>query len=275
MLFIVLLLCLSPASASPGTKTTQANPSFGVPILLYHRFDTRVNDTMTVTTAVFESHLAYLREKGFRVIPLRRLVDWYQGKAPAPPPNSVVLVADDGHKSIHSHMLPIIRKYNVPVTLFIYPSALSNADYAMTWDQLRALKKTGLFDVQSHSYWHPNFRKERKKLPRDEYLKFVDIQLKKSKQKLEKEVGGQIDMIAWPFGELPDQDLVEKAKAAGYVAAFTIVRRAASPQDSSMLLPRFLLHNTDKGKAFEAIVHPLNSSYQSRQPQVQQKTKPH
>jgi peptidoglycan/xylan/chitin deacetylase (PgdA/CDA1 family) len=82
-------------------------------------------------------------------------------------------------------------------------------------------------------------------------------------------------MIAWPFGELPDQDLVEKAKAAGYVAAFTIVRRAASPQDSSMLLPRFLLHNTDKGKAFEAIVHPLNSSYQSRQPQVQQKTKPH
>jgi peptidoglycan/xylan/chitin deacetylase (PgdA/CDA1 family) len=126
----------------------------------------------------------------------------------------------------------------------------------MTWDQLRALKKTGLFDVQSHSYWHPNFRKERKKLPRDEYLKFVDIQLKKSKQKLEKEVGGQIDMIAWPFGELPDQDLVAKAKATGYVAAFTIVRRAANPQDFSMMLPRFLLHDSDKGKAFEAAINP-------------------
>jgi len=274
MLFIVLLLCLSPASASPGTKTTPTNSSFGVPILLYHRFDTRANDTMTVTTAVFESHLTYLREKGFHVIPLRRLVDWHLGKAPAPPPKSVVLVADDGHKSIYSHMLPIIRKYNVPVTLFIYPSAISNAEYAMTWEQLRALKKTGLFDVQSHSYWHPNFRKERNTLPHAEYLKFVDIQLRKSKTKLEKEVGGQVDMIAWPFGERPDQELVKKAKAAGYVAGFTIVRRAATPQESSMMLPRFLLLNSDKGKAFEAIVHTATNGAQSRQPQVQQRTNP-
>jgi peptidoglycan/xylan/chitin deacetylase (PgdA/CDA1 family) len=211
---------------------------------------------MTVTTAVFESHLAYLQANGFRVIPLRRLVDWYQGKAPAPPPKSVVLVADDGHRSIYTWMLPSIRKYHVPVTLFIYPSAISNANYALTWDQLRALKKTGLFDIQSHSYWHPNFIKERKKLSREEYLKFVDIQLKKSKGKLEQELGGQVDMIAWPFGGLPDLDLLEHARKAGYVAAFTIAHRAAVPQDSPMLLPRFLLHNTDKEKVFKAIGNP-------------------
>ena len=119
---------------------------------------------MTMTTAVFESQLAYLRANGYRVIPLQRLVDWYLGKAPAPPAKSVVLVADDGHKSIYTWMLPIIRKYNMPVTLFIYPSAISNANYALTWDQLRTLKKTGLFDIQSHSYWHPNFKKEKKKV---------------------------------------------------------------------------------------------------------------
>ena len=91
---------------------------------------------------------------------------------------------------------------------------------------------------------------------RDEYLKFVDMQLKKSKGKLEKELGGQVDMIAWPFGGLPDQVLLEEAKKAGYVAAFTIVRRAASPQDTPLLLPRFLLLNSDRGKAFEAVVNP-------------------
>jgi hypothetical protein len=171
-------------------------------------------------------------------------VDWHLGKALAPPPKSVVLVADDGFKSTQIRLSEIQRAGY----LFIYPSAISNADYAMTWDQLRALKKTGLFDVQSHSYWHPNFKRERIKLSRDEYLKFVDIQLKKSKQKLEKEVGGQIDMIAWPFGELPDQDLVVKAKAAGYVAAFTIVRRA-NPQ-IHMLLPSF--SPLRQGKVFEA-----------------------
>jgi len=257
ILCIVLLLCLSAVSASANTKATQPMQSFRVPILLYHRFDTHATNYMTVTPAVFESQLSYLQKNGYRVIPLRRLVDWYAGKAPAPPAKSVVLVADDGHRSIYSQMLPIARKYNMPVTLFIYPSAISNADYAMTWDQLRALKKTGLFDIQSHSYWHPNFKKEKKKLPRDEYLKFVDIQLKKSKQKLEKEMGGQVDMIAWPFGGLPDQDLLEKARQAGYSAAFTIVRRSASPQDPAMLLPRFIVLDSDRGKAFETLVNPL------------------
>jgi len=256
LLFIALLLCLSAVSASASTKTTRAEQSFRVPILLYHRFDTRATNFMTVTPAVFESQLSYLRKNGYRVIPLRRLVDWHLGKAPAPPAKSVVLVADDGHRSIYTQMLPIARKYNMPVTLFIYPSAISNADYAMTWDQLRILKKTGLFDIQSHSYWHPNFKKEKKKLTREEYVKFVDIQLKKSKQKLEKEMGGQVDLIAWPFGGLPDQELLERARQAGYSAAFTIVRRAASPQDPAMLLPRFIVLDSDRGKTFEALVNP-------------------
>jgi len=256
LLSIVLLLCLSAVSASANTRAIQPKQSFRVPILLYHRFDPRATNFMTVTPAVFESQLSYLRTNGYRVIPLRRLVDWYGGRAPAPPAKSVVLVADDGHRSIFTQMLPIARKYNMPVTLFIYPSAISNADYAMTWDQLRALKKTGLFDIQSHSYWHPNFKKEKKKLTRDEYLKFVDIQLIKSKQKLEKEMGGQVDMIAWPFGGLPDQDLLKKARQAGYSAAFTIVRRAASPQDPAILLPRFIVLDSDRGKTFEALVNP-------------------
>jgi peptidoglycan/xylan/chitin deacetylase (PgdA/CDA1 family) len=215
---------------------------------------------MTVTRAVFESQMAYLQEKGYRVIPLRRLVDWHLGKAPAPPPKSVVLVADDGHKSIFSQMLPVVRKYQMPVTLFVYPSAISNADYAMTWDQLRALKKTGLFDIQSHTYWHPNFKKEKNKLNQGEYRKFVDLQLIKSKQKLEKELGGRVDMIAWPFGGLPDQDLLERAHSAGYSAAFTIVRRAVSPQDSAMLLPRFIVLDSDRGKTFESLLNPLSQN---------------
>jgi peptidoglycan/xylan/chitin deacetylase (PgdA/CDA1 family) len=211
---------------------------------------------MTVSTAVFESQLVYLRDHGYHTIPLHRLVDCLLGRAPAPPPKSVVLAADDGHSSIYTLMLPLARKYNVPVTLFIYPSAISNADYALTWDQLRSLKKTGLFDIQSHSYWHPNFRKERKKMPREEYLRFVDIQLKKSKGKLEKELGGHVSMLAWPFGESPDRELMENAKQAGYLAAFTIVRRGASPQDHPMMLPRFIILDSDRGKTFEAILAP-------------------
>jgi peptidoglycan/xylan/chitin deacetylase (PgdA/CDA1 family) len=224
-----------------------------VPILLYHRFGPTVADGMTVTTPVFEEHLKYLRANGYHVIPLRQLTDWYQKKGPAPAPKSVVIVEDDAHKSVYSDMYPLAKKYNVPVTIFIYPSAVSNAKYAMTWEQLREMKKSGLFDFQSHTYWHPNFKQERKKLKPTEFDKLVTSQLQKAKGKIEKELGGTVDLLAWPFG-IYDDDLLRRASAAGYTAAFTIERRHATAADSVMKLPRYLLINADQGKAFAQIL---------------------
>lgn len=223
--------------------------SFRVPILLYHRLGATVADGMTITTPVFESHMKYLHDNGYTVIPLRQLVDHYRGKGPAPKPKSVVIVEDDAHKSVYSDMLPIIRKYRYPVTVFTYPSAISNATYAMTWDQLRELKKTGLFDIQSHTFWHPNFKRDRRKMQPAEFEKSVTIQLQKSKARLEKELGGTVDLLAWPFG-IYDDYLLKKAAEAGYVATFTIERRHATASDSIMKLPRYLLINADSGKAF-------------------------
>jgi peptidoglycan/xylan/chitin deacetylase (PgdA/CDA1 family) len=223
--------------------------SFRVPILLYHRFGPTVADGMTITTSVFASQMKYLHDNGYTVIPLRQLVDHYRGKAPAPKPKSVVIVEDDAHKSVYSEMLPVIRKYGYPVTIFAYPSAISNAKYAMTWEQLRELKKTGLFDVQSHTYWHPNFKKERKKLSGPELDQLVMTQLRKSKARLQTELGGNVDMLAWPFG-IYDEYLLGKAGEAGYVATFTIERRHATSSDPVMKLPRYLMVNADNGKAF-------------------------
>lgn len=243
---LILLIILSPNSHA-------AQPEVNVPILLYHRFGPTVADGMTIKTSVFEEHLKYLKDNGYKVIPLRQLVNWYQKKGPAPAPKSVVIVEDDAHKSVYSDMYPLAKKYNVPVTIFIYPSAVSNAKYAMTWDQLRELKKSGLFDFQSHTYWHPNFKNERKKLKPVEFDKLVSSQLSKAKVKIEKELGGTVDLIAWPFG-IYDDDLLKRAAAAGYSGSFTIVRRHATATDSVMKLPRYLLINADQGKSFAAIL---------------------
>ena len=249
MLNYVLLLILIAASLLLTPFSATAADSFRVPILLYHRFGPTVADGMTITTPVFESHMKYLKDNGYKVIPLRQLIEHYRGKAPAPLPKSVVIVEDDAHKSVYSDMLPIIRKYGYPVTVFTYPSAISNAKYAMTWDQLRELKKTGLFDFQSHTYWHPNFKKERRKLRPQDLENLVMTQLRKSKTKLESELGSKVDMLAWPFG-IYDDYLIAKASEAGYVATFTIERRHATATDPVMKLPRYLLVNADSGKAF-------------------------
>ncbi len=243
LLLMFALLCPSAGAASAGGKTF-SRPR--VPILIYHRFGPVVADGMTVTTAVFESQLRYLKENGFTVIPLRSLVYYFLGKAPAPPPRAVVITSDDGHRSVYTDMLPLARKYRIPVTLFIYPSAISNASYAMTWEQLREIKRTGLFDIQSHTYWHPNFRKEKRRLKSADYAKFVDMQLKKSRERIEKEVGGKVDMLAWPFG-IYDDWLMTRAREDGYIAAFTIVRRNATASDNIMALPRYIMTDRDRG----------------------------
>ncbi len=249
MRFILALLVLT--ILAPNSYAAQ--PEVNVPILLYHRFGATVADGMTIKTSVFEEHLKYLKENGYKVIPLRQLVNWYQKKGPAPAPKSVVIVEDDAHKTVYSDMYPLAKKYNVPVTIFIYPSAVSNAKYAMTWDQLRELKKSGLFDFQSHTYWHPNFKRERKKLKPADFDKLVSSQFLKAKDKIAKELGVTVDLLAWPFG-IYDDDLLRRAAAAGYTGTFTIERRHATAAESVMKLPRYLLINADQGKNFAAIL---------------------
>lgn len=255
VLFVFSLFLTPVLAATPQLKQQKpaVTQEVNVPILLYHRFGPTVADGMTIKTSVFEEHLKYLRDNGYKVIPLRQLVDWYLKKGPAPAPKSVVIVEDDAHKTVYSDMLPLAKKYNVPVTVFVYPSAISNAKYAMTWDQLRELKKTGLFDFQSHTYWHPNFKKDRKKMAPAEFEKSVDTQLTKSKARLEKELGVKVDMLAWPFG-IYDDHLLQKAAAAGYITTFTIERHHAGAADSVRKLPRYLLINADQGKTFAQIL---------------------
>jgi peptidoglycan/xylan/chitin deacetylase (PgdA/CDA1 family) len=246
--FAMALLCLCVLVNAAG-----AEEMAGVPVLGYHRFGPTVADSMTVTTPVFESQLKWLVDNQFTVISLRTLVDALRGQGPPPPAKSVVITVDDGHQSVYSQMLPLVRKYSIPVTLFIYPSAISNASYAMTWDQLKELKQTGLFDIQSHSYWHPNFHKEKKKLPPADYQKLVETQLKKSRAVLEEKSGSRVDILAWPFG-IYDEALEKDAEQAGYVAAFSIDHRHATQSDRMMALPRYLIANGDGTKGFQAIV---------------------
>ncbi len=254
LLIVALFVGFVRLPAECGTRQkTLAQEGARVPVLLYHRFGPVVSDSMTVTTSVFKVNLDYIRANGFTVIPLKRLVDYYLKKGPPPPAGSVVIVADDGHKSVYTEMLPLVKKYRIPVTLFIYPSAISNAPYAMTWEELRELRKTGLFDIQGHTFWHPNFKQEKKRLSPASYEKFVREQLEKSKFRLEKELGVRVDMLAWPFG-ICDDDLVRQAAGAGYIAAFTIERGHAAGGDNVMKLPRYLMRDTDRGKTFENLL---------------------
>ncbi len=236
-----------------ATSSVLADNSIEVPILAYHNFDPSVPGSMTVSTRKFEEQLKWLKDNGYTVIPLQDLVSYLQGKTSSLPEKSVVITADDGKKSVYTYMLPLAKKYNIPVTLFIYPSAISNASYAMTWQQLKELKDTGLFDIQGHTYWHPNFKTEKKKLSEADYQKLVDTQLVKSKKVLEDKLNINVTLLAWPFG-IYDDYLEKQAQQAGYVAAFSIDDRLASRSENMMSQPRYLMVEGHSMQTFASIV---------------------
>ena len=242
------------AVLAEGSAARQQAPlSLEASILLYHRFGPVVHDSMTVKTATFRTQLEYLKEHKYPIVPLRTLVNHLLGKGPAPPTHAVVITVDDGHSSVFTEMLPLVRENRVPVTLFIYPSAISNASYAMKWDQLAELSRTGFFDIQSHTYWHPNFKTEKRRLSPEAYRSFVTMQFTKPRAVLRDKAGVDATMLAWPFG-IYDDELITTASQSGYVAGFTLDRRLVTPRERMMALPRFLVMDSDAGGRFAAML---------------------
>jgi peptidoglycan/xylan/chitin deacetylase (PgdA/CDA1 family) len=247
------LLSSSPGRTAEPPATPRRMGDVRVPILLYHRFGPVLTDEMTVTTPVFEAQLREIAQRGYRVAPLRALLAAL-GEANAPAlERSVVLTVDDGHRTVYSDLFPLVQRFRIPVTLFIYPTAISNADYAMTWAQLAEMKASGLVDVQSHTFWHPNFNIERKRLSPQAYQQFVHDQLTRSKTILEQRVGGTVDLLAWPFG-IYDEELMQAARAAGYTAAFSIERRPVTAAEKIMALPRYIVVDADRGGRFDTLM---------------------
>jgi len=253
---LVLLLGLSaiarPSQSHLAEARGNADEKASATILLYHRFGPASVDSMTIRTSLFAWQMGFLHDKGYKIVPIHEIVAFLEGRGELPP-RAVAITVDDGHRTVFTEMKPVVERYRIPVTLFIYPSAISNASYAMTWEQLTELQATGMFDIESHSYWHPNFHIEKRRLPADEYARFVKMQLDKSREVLDRRLNIHVDLLAWPFG-IYDDDLIAAASRSGYVAGFTIERRKVSRRENVMTIPRFIVTDRDEGKAFEALL---------------------
>lgn len=237
--------------------TALADNIINIPILCYHNLNPTVPGSMSMTPQKFEAQLKWLKDGGFIVIPLKEAVEYLQGRRASLPDKSVVITADDGWKSVYTYMLPLVQKYNIPVTLFIYPQTISEGKHAMTWAELKELQQTGLFDIQGHTYSHPNFKQTKRRMSTAGYQAFVQVELVRSKKILEEKLGSQITLLAWPFG-IYDDYLEQAAARAGYMMAFSIDARTANRRYRPMAQPRFMIVAGQSMQTFAAIVSGAN-----------------
>jgi len=233
-------LALSLLYAPLLGRTARPAPQPSVPVLVYHRFAATVLDSMTLRSSNFEAQLRMMERLDCNIIPLADWVAWRRGERATLPPRAVVLTADDGHRSQFEVMAPLLHARGWPLTLFVYPSAISNASYAMTWPQLRELLAEPGFTVQSHTFWHPNLLQERRRMSPDAFQRFAADQMRRSREVIEQRLSQPVSMLAWPFG-LSDGALWTQAAECGYQAAVTLGNRSASMQDPLYAVPRHLI----------------------------------
>jgi peptidoglycan/xylan/chitin deacetylase (PgdA/CDA1 family) len=191
-----------------------------VPILCYHRLGAGTSK-MVVSPANFEAQMAWLVRNDYRVIRLADLAPFLAGDKPLPQ-RSVVITFDDGYESVHRHALPILRKYGLPATVFVYTDFLGGGD-ALTWAQLQDMQVSGLVDVQSHSKSHRNLVERQAGETEDRYRANLDAEMRVPRDTLERRLAPlKVRHLAYPFGDA-NEAVMDSAARHGFDLAATVV----------------------------------------------------
>jgi len=118
-----------------------------VKILTYHR----VNDNefnplgMSVTVDNFEKQIRFISKK-YNVISLKQAVTFLKGEGSIPK-NPIVITFDDGYEDNYINAYPILRKYNVPATIFLTVEAIEQKHQVWLDVIEKAFVRTILQDV--------------------------------------------------------------------------------------------------------------------------------
>ncbi|MEO6338603.1 MAG: polysaccharide deacetylase family protein [Caulobacteraceae bacterium] len=217
------------------------------PILCYHRFTVGKPDRMAVSAAAFEKQLQYLRDNGFTVVPLRDLNAFLAGQGELPP-KAVVLTIDDGYRSAYEIAYPLLRRFNVPATIFVYSDFLGARD-GLTPAQLKEMAQSGLVDIQSHTKTHADLRWRKPGRPSPDYLKRTQQELAAPREKLTPVAGSGLDALAYPYGAA-DTQVLELTAKSGYALGLTVLRGGNAGWTDPLLLHRDMVFGGDSLEQF-------------------------
>ena len=170
-------------------------------VVAFHRVNDELEaDGLTVGSAKFEAFCKFFREH-FRIVPLSEQVAGC--RAAKDMGGTLSITFDDGYRDNFEIAVPILSRLGLSATFFLttayigssvtapWDRALTRAPGWMTWDQIRSLKARG-FDVGAHTDTHIDLGTAEPATIRAE--------LRTCREKLEREVGGDISLFAYPFG---------------------------------------------------------------------------
>lgn len=94
----------------------------GAVILMYHSVGDN-SELATVKLKNFKKQLDYLKKKKFNVIKLSKLARIIESGEKIQP-KTICFTFDDGYQDNYINVLPLLKKYDFPATVFISPALL-------------------------------------------------------------------------------------------------------------------------------------------------------
>lgn len=138
------------------------------------------NSSFNISTLAFERFLRKIENKN-----VIRLEQWSCSE------KFIALSFDDVPHSFYINAFPLLKKYNIPFTLFVSCSLLDTNEFISSNNLLEILS-SGLCTLGSHGYKHVFF----KSLKREE----IECDLLSSKQKLQELTDCNVELFAFPYG---------------------------------------------------------------------------
>lgn len=190
-----------------------------VPILLYHHITTdeftNEESVSLISPNDFRLHMTAIKVH-FNPISLRSYYEYVMcdDGSVTLPENPIVVTFDDGYLSNYEIAYPILKDLEIPATIFVVTDTVGEVagggkvnNSHFSWEQAREMEASGLIEIQSHTVNHLKMST----LDVDEMVR----QIRKSKYDVEKNMGRECDMIAYPYGDYNEQIKIA-ARAAGY-----------------------------------------------------------
>jgi|TARA_B110000467_G_scaffold15276_1_gene13247 peptidoglycan/xylan/chitin deacetylase (PgdA/CDA1 family) len=198
--FFLIICCFFPSIATADDN--------GCVILLYHRFSDEEPKSTSTSPSIFNQHLEYLVDNKYKVLALNEVVKRLKLKSSFPE-KCVSLTADDGFLSFYTEAYPLLKKYQLPMSVFISTEPIDKKyKVMMSWEQLRDMSP--LVDIYNHSVSH---------------LHMVDLnnltiknEINIAQQRLYKELNIIDKFFAYPYGEFDDNtySLLEELEYVGF-----------------------------------------------------------
>ncbi|MEM9615048.1 MAG: polysaccharide deacetylase family protein [Actinomycetota bacterium] len=220
-----------------------------VPILLYHHVSDEPLPWCS-TPVLFDRHLAWLADNGYRTISLDQLRDRIEGRAEGAP-REVVITFDDGYAELGGDVADSLRRHGFRAAAFLITSRNPDTEgelYAdgyeapdqtayLSWQRARELADEGLFEFHSHTHSHRTWPLIADEAP----VLAAEISTARSllSDRLERPET-DFDHLAWPYGRAcgPWED---EARNLGVPVQYVVQRGAVTRADQIDRLPRILV----------------------------------